>query len=1049
METDQTNRSGNTYLPLSTIERPRLQHILKGILNHKLTIITAPAGYGKTTLFSQVVHQLTAPVVWQTIEPRDCDIPILFENTLVALAAITPGIQNLKLPRQRSSPSELVIEITDYLRPQLIEDIVYLLDDVHHFVGTPAGDKWLQTLVTNVPAKCHLVVISRVLPNLPLTEMIARRDVLAIGQSQLKFTSEEINQLAQVSNIVLTPSDFQRLTLRLGGWPAGVILALHPLSNEFEQTVFDGQPGPETLFYRLAHHLLQSQPPLLRKFLLASSTLRRMTPELCEHILQLPNSAAYLTQIQQRNLFLSQTSDGFVYHDLFREFLQTEFQAWNTNEFIHLHTQAGQWFENHNRPDEAFQHFVVAKLWGAAATIAQRVAQTYFAQGKLEIVLNWNNQLKDIDIPIPRLRYTVAMIYTDRYQYDLALLEIAKAEEGFQILGDNVGLFEIELLQGTIENQTGKYHQATERSHQLLSQSALPSNLQGYALLILGYATLQLGDSQTALQHFENALPLYRAVNDVYATLGLLHNLELTHLRLGQFDEAGQYLQEIVATYRTSGRGMSFALALNDLGYYHHQMGKYEEAFQEFQEGLSIVRRISEKRVESGLLWSLGDLQRDRGVFEEAYQIYTRSLELIGNSDPALRCGVLNSLAVLCRWQQKYDEACNVANEALTIANQSNLVLEQLKSVLNLYAAQIQDDNCALAEQKLSEVATQLLQKSAYARCAQAWGLCAYLALLQKNNVKATQYVELITTTIVHANNLQPVLAEIQHIPLLSEFIQQHMSRHTHIIEGIRGIAAAQIPTVPELPVNLSFGSQIFSLRVWTLGQEKIECDGTPIRPSAWRRTSRKLFFYLLLRGPTTREQLGLDFWEDASNRQVRRNFHTTLHRARQALGENAILFQDDIYMINTSLDFWCDAYELESLVEQAKLLSPRTPQAEYLWTRASELYRGDFLPELDFEWADAYRELLRERYLEALIGLGNCARARHDFQGAVTIFKRALSHDAYREDVHRLIMTCYAEQGEPTQVQKYYAELQQFMSDELAIEPSRETRALVQTLSI
>src|SRR5262249_11050655 len=163
-------------------------------------------------------------------------------------------------------------------------------------------------------------------------------------------------------------------------------------------------------------------------------------------------------------------------------------------------------------------------------------------------------------------------------------------------------------------------------------------------------------------------------------------------------------------------------------------------------------------------------------------------------------------------------------------------------------------------------------------------------------------------------------------------------------------------------------------------------------------------------------------------------------YRVRRALGENAILFQNSHYFIDPDIDIWCDAQELESLVKQARLLPLNDARTEDLWRRASELYRGEFLPWLDSGWIAPLRVSLRENFLEALIGLGQCARARKDYRDAIRTFHNALEHEPYREDIHRTIMLCYAEQGEKQKILKHLHTLQRLLRQELGIEPSPET---------
>jgi DNA-binding SARP family transcriptional activator len=207
------------------------------------------------------------------------------------------------------------------------------------------------------------------------------------------------------------------------------------------------------------------------------------------------------------------------------------------------------------------------------------------------------------------------------------------------------------------------------------------------------------------------------------------------------------------------------------------------------------------------------------------------------------------------------------------------------------------------------------------------------------------------------------------------------------------------------------------------------------------------LFFYLLFEGPVHRDQIYLTFWPNASSKQARSNFHMTLYRARQALGANVITFQDDLYRINPDVTVRCDARELTNLARQARLLPPRDPRTEDMWRRAVKLYRGDFLLSMYSDWVTPHREALHDLYVEALIGLGECARARRDYTEAIRAFERAIGVEPYREEAHRFIMRCYADKGDKRKIQVHFQEMRKLFRRELGIEPSEQTIALVESL--
>jgi LuxR family maltose regulon positive regulatory protein len=1030
------------------IQRPRLLAHLKAASEHKLTLVCAPPGYGKTTVVAQFAWQSRVPVAWHTVEERERDVPNLYHQCLATLGQVVPGIHSL-VPVPGYTPGELAGLIADYLREHLTRKMIYILDDAHLLTGSPAAELWLHTLVSLLPATCHLVLVSRVLPSLPLTEMIARGEVVAIGQEQLRFTAEEVYHLTHEALGEIPPKiDLDELTGRLEGWPAGIALAIHPLPADLERAMLNGGQGPEALFNALANSMLPTQPLALIDFLLASSTLSRITPELCSTVLQLPDSSYWLAEVQNRNLFLSRVSGGLVYHRLFRDFLQQRLKAENSSRFVALHARAAQWFEENNRLDDSFDHYMSAGLIERATAIAEHVAQAYFAQGKVETLLRWRSQVGQAGVFAPSLLYNCARVYTDRYHYDLAEAALDEAERGYQADRNKLGVTNVQIQRGMIKLQQGDYQTAAAQSSQLAAAHPKAPNLRGRSLKILGVALLRLGEVDKAIANLEEAVQLHRVDGDAYALANVLQDMGVAYSRSGRLDDASACLQEVVALRRSLGSAGALALALNNLGYYYHRSGNYRQAMSTFQEGLSVVARTPNRRAESYLLWSIGDLQRDRGAFEEALRFYNKALELLGSSEPSLRCAILISAASLQRWQGKFQAAATLAKDALALAHAHRIALESATAEANLWVAKAHLGESSSALEHLELVLADLRKQGSRFELVWAYALAAHVALMTSNSHSAEHYLQAGIRLAQEVGSAQPMVAELLHTPLLEVHIINNSSKYSILMQELGCLRETQVKTSVALKLQREEPQVTYTLRVWTLGQEQIERDGELIAASEWRANSaREMFMYLLFQGPQSREQISLEFWPDSHPKRVRSNFHTTLYRARQALGDNVITFQDGLYLINPDLDLWCDAHELETLTQHARLLPPRDALTEDLWDRAIKLYRGDFLPSWDTAWVTYRRESLMEAFLEALIGLGECARARNNVKDALLAFKRALDVDPYREDVHRAIMSCYARMGEKKQILAHLQKLQQLLWEELGIEPSDETLELASSL--
>jgi len=1040
----------NAYYPrpFGIIERHRLIQDLSAVFDHKLTIICAPPGYGKTTLTGQFVRQSGRPFAWHTIEERERDLPNLLARSLAALEQVTPGIKKLGT-LSGHTPRELAAVMTNYLRDGTDSEFLYILDDVHYLTGSPAAELWLETLVALLPPRCHLILLSRALPNLPITEMLARREVLAIGQEQLRFTRDEIAQLADSFGSQVTLERAQELSERLEGWPAGTVLAFQPLPSELEAAVLKGGKGPEALFEALAVGVLQVQPPALRTFLLESSTLSHITPELCETVLEIPNSAERFAEALNRHTFLTQVPGGLLYHRLFRQFLQQELLAQNQARFVSLHLKAAWWFEQNDQIEEAVDHYLTAGQYPLAVALTEQVAPTYYAQGKVETLLGWKEVFGQVADDAPKLVLTCAKIHTDRYAYTTAKTELDCAEKGFAHQEDSTGLAEVQVELARWYSQQGDYERAVHQSRQFLSAWTGEDRLRGRALRRLGFAQMRLGDITNAIGHLEAAVPIYRADGDANALSQLLQDLVVAYTQVGRLKEANACLQEVIALRRSLGSPGALALALNNLGYFNHRQGEYQQALQTLEEALSMILQVSDKRAEGHLLWTLGDVKRDLGMFDESLRLYHRALEFIGSGEPPVRCAILLSLSTQYRWQGQFDEAVALAGEAAALAEGHKLVYEGLLAQAIGWAARGPEDDTPMTFDQLESIVHELSSQYAQFETLGALACCTQVALAANHRALAEGFLRSALQMARAINTTQPLAAEIVHTPNLDSFVRTNNKWYSTLKPDLEQLNAAQ-NNAPALTLSQSqsYIQTTYSLRVWTLGPDRIERDGKRVLPSEWRASAaRELFYYLLMVGPTNREELSLVFWPDDLPGDVRSNFNTTLYRTRQALGKNVIVLDDERYLINPDLALWCDAHEMQKFIHQAGLLSIRDARTDDLWHKAVNLYRGDFIPSILSNWALFYRERLRETYIEALLGTARCVRARGKTLEAIDFLKRALQVDPYREDVYRTIMQFYADLGERKQIKAYFQDLQRVLLQELALTPSQETLILVKRL--
>lgn len=1032
-----SGHSHNPDIPSSNqiIWRESLQRKLKEVWYFRLTLVNAPPGYGKTTAVARFARECEVPIAWHTLDENERDLPNLFNHSLRALRRAVPGIDDVN-HLQLITPQDHATYLANYIRQHQPEPMLYVLDDLQLIVGAQSAEQWLQALVQLLPNNCHIVLISRLLPDLPLAELIARGDVLAIGQEQLKFKPEDAQALSLLADHGISEVEIRQRIEQLEGWPAGVAVALRPLPQDIEAQMLGGGGGPEALFEVLANTMLQRQSPILRDFLLSSSVLSRITPETCREVLDIDNSTTHIDSVLRRNLFASRASGGLTYHRLFRDFLQRVLADTHPQRYVTLHEKAGDWFWQNNDPDEAINHYLSAESVDNALKIIEQIQREYFNQGKTETLIRWRLALEDDATRSPQLMYTCAMIYTDQYLYAAAESDLDAAEKGFTERDDRTGMTNVQLQRALIALRQGDTQSVIQQIESLGLDDTVPRTVHARSQHLLGLAYLNQGAANKAIELFERIVPVFEEAMDVYALSFLLQDLDVAYQRVGRIEEASACLQRVVTLRRKLGRPDALALALNNLGYLYHQQGNYQQAFEAFKEGLSIVSQTSDRRAESYLLWSIGDLNRDTGMFDAASRHYNRAYELSSQSERALQRDVIWSMVTLYRWQNNLNLAQRLATEALQFFNAGDESPGKLIAEANLIAAS--EHPKAEDFVRLGEIEEALGEMNAISEQSHVRGITALVALRKNDTSAATKALNTVDH-IAHA-----LVAEIVHNALLLNFVKD-TSKNKKLLSAVNTLVDYQ-----EAPSRtVADNTPTYTLRVTTLGQETFECNGDNVAASDWRANrAREFFHFLLFEGPQRREDICLAFWPDSSASSVRSNFHTTLHRTRRALGENVILYAQDRYQINSQVDVWCDALEMQALVKQARLLPYQDARTDDLWRRAIELYGGEFLPSIDAEWTYSWRSKLNDAYIEALLGASRCAQARGDFNDALTLAQRVFEIDPYREEAYRAIFYSYAQLGEQRQILLHFKNMKQLFDSDLGVGPSSETISLIQQLT-
>lgn len=377
------------YPPLAahgSVLRRRLIDGVQAGLNGRLTIISAPPGFGKTTLLSAALAA-NENMAWYSLDEDDNDPIRFFAYIAAALRPLEPAsvptLDSL-LETGSANPRELTIALLNDLAEFSSKSIVLVMDDYHHITQQPIHDA-VAYLIDHLPNNIHLVFISRADPPLPLGRWRVRGQLTEIRADDLRFTEEEAAQfLNQTMELSLSTADIRTLEARTEGWVAGLQLAALSLQKSTHPSEVISAFAGSNRFVAdyLTDEVLSRQPEALRDFLLKTSILERFNASLCDHVLQSDQSESMLAELERANLFiipLDSESNWYRYHHLFADLLKRRASSESTG----LHRRAAEWFEKNNFLLDAIRHWIAANDPERVAILIERALEQSWGHAEI------------------------------------------------------------------------------------------------------------------------------------------------------------------------------------------------------------------------------------------------------------------------------------------------------------------------------------------------------------------------------------------------------------------------------------------------------------------------------------------------------------------------------------------------------------------------------------------------------------------------------------------------------------------------------------------
>ena len=584
------------------IDRGRLLDRLDRAKSHPVSLIAAPAGYGKTTLVAQWMASQRAPrTAWLALDPSDNEPGRLWKHVAMAL-------QRAGIPVADDLDRFLVAHGHD-VRGAVLPRIVYalattphetvLLIDDFHYLNDPACHDEVGLLIDNLPDRAHLVIVTRADPGLRLGRLRASGRLVEIRAAELSFRAEEASSLLSSKDVRLSDDGVAQLMERTEGWPAGLYLAALSLTgrDDPDALVHEYKDGSRFVGDYLTEEVLSRQPDDTREFITSLSILDRFSASLCDAVADRSGSAAVLHELERSNMFLVPLDEQrrwYRFHHLFAAVARAELEVAHPERVSVLHARAAEWFRERGHIDEAVRHALAAGSDGDAATLVESHWLSYVDAGRTDTVIGWLDELNAVSVAADPAAEVTAAWMSALTGDEGALTMHLEALQDYRDLGplpDGTASVEsaIALVQGLFGyGGPDEMTAGAQRAVELETDARSP--YYAIAHLSRGHAAYVAADLDLAAHHYATSATSEAAPAIIRALSLAGHSL--VEQERGQQHRSRDLAELAMTAVRQAGLSATpqASMAFTALGQAQAADGDVTEALATLDEGLSLRR---------------------------------------------------------------------------------------------------------------------------------------------------------------------------------------------------------------------------------------------------------------------------------------------------------------------------------------------------------------------------------------------------------------------------------------------------------------------------
>ncbi|HMF55820.1 MAG TPA: BTAD domain-containing putative transcriptional regulator [Pyrinomonadaceae bacterium] len=1064
------------------LPRPRLTERLLANTAHPVTLVTAPAGSGKTTLVADFVRTNARQFVWYQLDHTDADPSVFLGylthgigQSVAAFGDVTFSYLQQAAGELAQQPERAVDVLLNEVLETVDQQLILVLDDYHHLGTETPVHAVVDRLLAYLPDVLHVIIISRDLPPLALSRMRSQSSLAIVDRAELLFTDEETRELfRKVFDLELTAEQLQEYRVRTHGWITALQLVrqvAHRQAFERGQTT---QPdlveilrqSERDIFDYFAEEVFADEPGEVQKLLPPLSLLERVETETCAALFPEADCARQLPTLVRRNVFITVASDGsgeeYRLHPLFQSFLRRRFRTESGMAgVIAEHARFADYFLSRGQWEQAMHHLLGAEDFERAASVIAERGQDWISSGAILSLAKFATALPTQSLEShPRALAYQAEVARLQGDYATAQALFRRATILLHEKGDSEGEAEALHSLATIARRRSQCEEAFSYLDRAVELSDEGSSVRIKCGNTRGLCLMATNELAAAEREFRAALQTAEEHGDEHYARLIAHNLGLPPAIRGDFGEALRWTRRMLREDEREAPVPQEATAHLNVSRFLLYRGELDSCESHLDRALELSQLFSLTNLRGEIFETYGTLYRERGDAARSTEFYERSARAYDDA------GI--ELARTELWEEQaqlYLQTGNLST-ARSLLDRLAAARVEMNDEMKRHTAGLARGRVLLAQGEHEAAASELQPTLKYfhahslyyyeAQASLALAVCAeaegregeMLEHLRRALDLAARYDYEYWLKRELASGALALVSNQDAAALLPADMREPVTVQPKPPQTVQAerVAVASSQPITDLTINM-------------LGPVKISRDpARPLAADAWvtKRARDILCFIASRRHRRASKDSIIDmFWGETDFEAIEKNFHPTISHIRkalnsnQALKQNFLLYRDGDYQLNPEFSYRIDIEEFDRLVmegEQARRSREFARCIEF-YEKAIAFYRGEFMQGSYDEWAEEQRSYYREKHLQMLEALTAVAQSAEEWTRSLQLAHEILRDDPFREDIHCMIMRAHAALGNRMAVKEQYESLRRLLKKDLGVEPVAETQKVYREL--